>query len=71
MYTSKYEFSKTSLRIENITDNTLHFCEFCNTSGTLQRLPSGSVTDPIPYRDYPYPTEPILYIWKISYTWYE
>ena len=40
--------------------NTLHFCEFCNTSGTLQRLPSGSVTDPIPYRDYPYPSEPIL-----------
>ena len=37
-----------------------NFCEFCNTSGTLQRLPSGSVTDPIPYRDYPYPTEPIL-----------
>ena len=40
--------------------NTLHFCEFCNTSGTLQRLPSCSVTDPIPYRDYPYPTEPNL-----------
>ena len=39
--------------------NTLQFCEFCNRSGTLQRLPSGSVTDPTPYRDYPYPTEPI------------
>ena len=39
--------------------NTLHFCKFCNRSGTLQRLPSGSATDPIPYRDYPYPTEPI------------
>ena len=30
--------------------NTLHFCEFCSTSGTLQRLPSGSV-----YRRQQYP----------------
>ena len=42
-----------------LTPLPLQYCEFCNRSGTLQRWPSGSVTDPIPYRDYPYPTEPI------------
>ena len=48
--------------------NTLHFCKFCNRSGTLQRLPSGSATDPIPYRDYPYPTKSILEIFGVPET---
>ena len=30
----------------------------CNSFGTLQKTSVSSVTDPIPYRDYPYPAEP-------------